>query len=345
MKLLPAGRSLLVLALLGVGGAACLWWPNRSYTPQDAVSEKENTVAEPTSGWKVIGRHGLELGDFNQPRGIATFPDGSFLVADRSARMQYFSAEGQPLKLWTMKEHALGNPKGLCALPNGHVLVCDTHYGRVLEMTVGGDVVAEWGGPGTEPGRFIHPLACIADAQAGVAYVVEYGNWNDRVQKFKLDGTFLKAWGTFGVEPGQLRRPSGVALDPQGHVFVADACNHRIQKFDAEGKLLHVFGSQGSEAGQLLYPYDIASAPDGTLYVAEYNNQRVSCFDANGKFLRTLGTPGKGTGEFWWPWSLTVDAQGRLLVSDTGNHRVQIIAAAEITPQKVALERKPEAAQ
>lgn len=335
MSVLPAAsRSVFLLAVSGVLAAVLLFWNGAAKHEPAPKPAGKDAAAAPS--WTIVGRQGLELGGFNQPRGITAFPDGSFVVADRSARVQHFSADGKPLALWIMQEHALGNPKGLAALPNGGLLVCDTHYGRVMEMSIEGKVVRQWGGPGKEPGQFVHPLSCAVDARAGVAYVVEYGAYNDRVQKFKLDGTFIKAWGGFGSEPGRLNRPSGVAVDRQGCVWVADACNHRIQKFDAEGTLLGAYGDLGSQEGQLSYPFDLACAPDGEVFVAEFNNNRVSVFDAEGRFVRVMGMAGTQPGEFNQPWSLTVDAQGRLLVSDTRNNRVQIIQASKPAPRTVA---------
>jgi len=296
---------------------------------------------------QYVGSQGESPGQFQQPRGITSFPDGSFVVVDRAARVQHFSSDGKPLGLWSMKDHKLGNPKGLCALPDGNLLVCDTHYGRVLVMSVDGKIVKQWGGLGKGPSEFVHPMSAACDAARGFVYVVEYGDQNDRVQKFKLDGTHIKSFGTFGTQPGQFQRPSGIAIDADGNLYIADAANHRIQKFDHEGQLLHVFGQMGREPGQLRYPYDIACSPDGLLYVAEFNNHRVSVFERSGAFVRIIG--GRGgpgvtdiTGEedevpmtasstlpdiqFANPWSLAVDAKGRLLVSDTGNHRVQIFA-------------------
>jgi DNA-binding beta-propeller fold protein YncE len=285
-------------------------------------------VASKPRVWQTIGERGEAPGQLQQPRGITGLADGSFVVVDRMARVQHFSADGQPLHLWSMFEHNLGNPKGITALPDGNLLVCDTHYGRVLIMSIDGKLLQTWGTPGLGPAQFTHPLSAAVDAARSVAYVVEYGAYNDRIQKFKLDGTFLKAWGKTGDQPGELSRPSGITLDKDGNVFVADACNHRIQKFDPEGKLLNVFGKMGTNPGELRYPYDIAAGPDGLLYVAEFNNHRVSVWDVDGNFVRHIGGPGAGEMQFANPWSLTVDARGRLLVSDTGNHRIQIIDLA-----------------
>jgi DNA-binding beta-propeller fold protein YncE len=314
MRSKPILKTILVLFFVAGCGAALILWPT------DAPVERTELL------WQEVGKRGLLQGEFNQPRGITVLNDGSFIVVDRSSRVQHFSEKGRALSLWEMPEHAKGNPKGLCILPNGHLLVCDTHYGRLLEMTIEGAIVKEWAGYGTKPGQLIHPLSCLADPRHNAVYVVEYGGYNDRVQKYSLDGRFLKAWGSFGSEPGQFRRPSGVTVDSHGCVYVADAANHRIQKFDAEGTLLRVFGQEGRETGQLSYPFDVACDAEDRIYVADYNNHRVDIFDAEGTYLEALGGPGQADGQFKFPWSLTVDPRGRLLVSDTGNSRVQIRA-------------------
>jgi DNA-binding beta-propeller fold protein YncE len=327
--------------LLALGLAAVLIVGLHSPASPDAEFQNENGFTHRNASdhtpmtWQCLGSQGDGAGQFQQPRGIASLPDGTFVVVDRAARVQHFSADGKVLKFWSMTDHALGNPKGLCALPNGNLLVCDTHYGRLLEMSLSGDVIKHWGGPGTGPGQFTHPLSACVNAKLGRAYIVEYHAYNDRVQVFDLDGKFIKAFGSCGSDAGQFSRPSGITLDADGNVYVADSCNHRIQKFDAEGKLLKLFGKMGTAEGELRYPYDIAFGYEpsekselqkraAVLYVAEYNNMRVSVFDTEGRFIRFIGQPGAGKGQFASPWSLSVDAKGRLLVSDTGNHRVQI---------------------
>ena len=336
VKISPPLRSLGLLLVLAIAALALVFQGLGTSNPHAPGPRGRPESGNPNSllrlsydRWQVVGKPGLELGAFNQPRGVTGLADGSFVVADRSARVQHFDSSGRAISVFTLKDHALGNPKGLCGLPNGNLLICDTHYGRVLEMTLSGQIVKQWGGPGKEPGQFVHPLSCAVDERAGVAYVVEYGAYNDRIQKFRLDGTLIKTWGAFGSEPGQLARPSGITLDALGNVLVADAVNHRVQKFDPDGRLLLVFGAMGSEPGNLLYPYDIACAPDGKLYVVEFNNHRVSVFTPDGKFLKCLGGPGRDLGHFYEPWSLTVDRLGRLLVSDTKNSRIQMIQVSE----------------
>ena len=316
---------LLALALAAVAGLAVYLLMGVKGKTDTAAANPYFTFDGFAPAWRIVGKQGTNLGEFQQPRGITGMPDGSFVVVDRAARVQHFAEDGKPLSVFCMKEHDLGNPKGLAALPNGNLLICDTHYGRLLEMNLDGDVVKTWAQNGYEPGQIIHPLSAAIDRARNAAYIVTYGDYTDQVVKYGLDGKYIKRWGTFGSDPGQFQRPSGIAVDSEGSVYVADACNHRIQKFDPDGKLIKMWGEMGVAPGKLRYPYDIACGPGDLIYVVEFNNHRVSVFTKDGSFVRELGGPGLRSGEFRCPWSLTVDAKGRLMVSDTANFRVEIL--------------------
>lgn len=63
-------------------------------------------------------------------------------------------------------------------------------------------------------------------------------NSNHRIVKFSSDGKFIKTWGKRGSAPGEFDTPHGLAFDSRGRLFVADRNNNRIQIFDQEGKYL-----------------------------------------------------------------------------------------------------------
>ena len=65
---------------------------------------------------------------------------------------------------------------------------------------------------------------------------------------------FLLKWGSFGSGDGQFNFPNGVAVDPSGNVYVADAYNNRIQKFTGSGAFITKWGSFGSGDGQFAFP-------------------------------------------------------------------------------------------
>ncbi len=64
------------------------------------------------------------------------------------------------------------------------------------------------------------------------------GNTNARIVKFDRNGKFIKSWGKKGSGPGELDIPHALAMDSQGRLFVGDRNNNRIQIFDQEGKFI-----------------------------------------------------------------------------------------------------------
>ncbi len=72
---------------------------------------------------------------------------------------------------------------------------------------------------------------------------------NDRVSKFSKDGKFLKAWGKKGSGPGEFDAPHTIAIDSQGRLFVGDRNNNRIEIFDQDGKFLDEWRQFGRPSG------------------------------------------------------------------------------------------------
>lgn len=136
-------------------------------------------------------------------------------------------------------------------------------------------------------------------------------------------------WGAPGSGAGEFNLPRGVAVGPDGSIYVADSGNHRIQKFDVTGAFQLEFGDQSvgdgqPAAGTFNEPWGVSVAPDGSVYVADTWNHRIQKFTANGTFVTAWGHFGQGDAPdaFWGPRGVVVDATGRVFVADTGNKRV-----------------------
>ena len=77
-------------------------------------------------------------------------------------------------------------------------------------------------------------------------------------------------FGEFGVLEGQFTEPSGVCVNAQNDIIVADTNNHRIQIFDKDGRFKFQFGECGKRDGQLLYPNRVAAVrSSGDIIVTE----------------------------------------------------------------------------
>lgn len=124
--------------------------------------------------------------------------------------------------------------------------------------------------------------------------------------------------------------PSGIALGPEGKVFVADAELKRIVLLDREGEGVGVIGQD-----QLERPTGIAWDEDGALlYVADTYSHSVKVFDMTGRLVRTIGKRGEQPGEFNYPTHVAI-SRGKLLVADTMNARVQVLSLDDSEPPQV----------
>ena len=55
--------------------------------------------------------------------------------------------------------------------------------------------------------------------------------YEPNVLVFGAPGSFVSQWGSEGSGPGQMQSPFGVAVAPDGTVYVVDQGNDRIQAF------------------------------------------------------------------------------------------------------------------
>jgi DNA-binding beta-propeller fold protein YncE len=122
----------------------------------------------------------------------------------------------------------------------------------------------------------------------------------------------------FFLQEAGLSAPLAVAIDPLGHVFVADSRNGRIVTFDSLGNKTGEFGD-----GQLARPVGVAEM-DGYVYVADLAAQRIEVFTTSGYYRRTLLA--SGTNEqvgVFMPVAIAADQEaGLLYFSDNAGHRV-----------------------
>ena len=191
-----------------------------------------------------------------------------------------------------------------------------------------------FGSNGAERAQFQMPRA-LAVAPDGSIYVADTNN--HRIQHLSAEGEALHVWGGFadsatGEAPaGTFYEPWGIAVGPDGSVYVTDTWNHRVQKFTASGQFIAQWGYFGqAESGTAFWgPRDIVVDAESRVFITDTGNKRVTVFDADGNFITTFGTAGLLEGQFDEPVGLAVDGAGRIYVADTWNKRVQVFAFDE----------------
>ncbi|XP_023246790.1 brain tumor protein [Copidosoma floridanum] len=128
-------------------------------------------------------------------------------------------------------------------------------------------------------------------------------------------------FGEFGIMEGQFTEPSGVAVNAQNDIIVADTNNHRIQIFDKEGRFKFQFGECGKRDGQLLYPNRVAVVrTSGDIIVTERSpTHQIQIYNQYGQFVRKFGA-----NILQHPRGVTVDSKGRIVVVECKVMRVII---------------------
>ncbi|TWU25868.1 Serine/threonine-protein kinase PknD [Bythopirellula polymerisocia] len=178
-----------------------------------------------------------------------------------------------------------------------------------------------WGIRGISSGRFQKPRAIAIDAHDRL-YIVDM---TARIQVFDVDGHFLRSWHTPESANG---RPSGLTIDRQGRLLVADTHYYQMLVYDSEGNPIpeaNIGGTLGHGPGEFGFVTDAVEDSQGNFYIAEYGDfDRIQKFSPEGEFLLEWGSPGEEPGQFRRPQNLEIDAEDRIWVVDACNHRVQV---------------------
>jgi GT2 family glycosyltransferase/DNA-binding beta-propeller fold protein YncE len=152
-------------------------------------------------------------------------------------------------------------------------------------------------------------------------------------------GPAIEAW---------LDTPGGLAIGPNGDIYIADSNNHVIRRVDARGNIEPVAGSHDLGAGfsgengpaigaRLNTPDGVAIAPDLDLIVADSHNDRIRRVDRQTGIITTVAGSGEngyngdekpaGEAALNTPSAVAAAPNGDLYIADTLNYRVRVVDA------------------
>lgn len=169
----------------------------------------------------------------------------------------------------------------------------------------------------TPPRELYRPQSGVVD-EAGRILVTDRGN--PSVFVFNEKDLTLQVWQQ-AEGSRNFVSPIGIALGPEGTVFVADSELGFVVHLDSQGNSIGTIGK-----GHLTRPTGVAYEPSSRrIFVVDTADHQIKLFDPQGKLLDVWGERGEGPAEFNFPTHISVSNQ-KLYLADTINARIQTLS-------------------
>ncbi len=237
---------------------------------------------------------------------------------------------------------------------------------QYLVRTVAGSSFAGDNGPALSA-LLIQPEGITQDPQ-GNLYLADAAD--NRIRKISPIGTITTLAGDgipgFSGDGGpstqaRLNHPYGIALDPSGHLYIADLGNQRIRVISPSGVISTLAGGGAqpfapnlpATQAQLNSPRNVTVSIDGTVYFSDFGGQAVyqvkngilNLYAGNG----IAGDTGDGgpaiQAELNFPAGVAIDPSGNLYIADSANNALRKVTqgiistvASVSTPTGLALD-------
>ncbi len=299
-----------------------------------------------------------------KPFGLAHAKDGSLYISDsRGHRVWKLTTDGRLTPFAGTGEKGsdgdggpaakatLNLPTGLALGSDGSLYIAESGGHKVRRVAPDGSI-STYAGKGADPLRGKNPdysgdngpaVAAGLNEPWGLAldedgnlYIADRGN--GKVRKVTAAGVITTAVGThqFGAKyeegilatDADLWGPTGVAVGPDGALYLADPQFRRVFRVGADGRIT-TFAREGLNA-----PSGLAFDSAGNLYVSDTGSNLVMVIDRTGRMRTLAGSPtalylGDGglaaEAKLSMPWGLAPDDQGGLYVADAEHFRVRKI--------------------
>ncbi len=266
--------------------------------------------------WRAGGESGIFDGEFAALGGMDTDGLGIVYIADNTHGVYVYDIAGNELDVYD--HDAFNNTTDVKVGPNGNLIVADWAANMIFVLSPDGDIIAEFGGEGTEPGLFgTFSPGAVAVGPDGRIYAHDdnedsAGEDYERIQIFSQDGTFQNA---FTIEEDFFSL-SGMDFGPDGNLYLVGFIGDAILKYSPDGELL---GSLGEEALDFTGPQGIFIDDAGNMYVSTWSETPIIKLDPEGNLLGTFGFEVEdnevawGEGGFYQPGGITGLSDGSVI--------------------------------
>jgi sugar lactone lactonase YvrE len=271
----------------------------------------------------------------------------------------------------------LSNPQAVAVDSQGNFYVIDYGNTRIRKVTAATGTITTVAGNGT-PGyigdnnqatsaELDNPLGLAVNPSGTLLYIADTGN--NVVRQVNLTTGVITTFAGNGFGAGttgggytgdnnaatgaEMWHPSGVALDSNGNLYIADTYNSAIREVNASTLKISTVAGNGSPnytgdgglatSATLYFPNDVTVDSAGDLYIADSYNCLIREVNAVTRIITTVaGNPqdaGQGQGTFGGdngpptlanlniPDGVAIDSHGNLYIADTLNYRVRKVSA------------------
>jgi sugar lactone lactonase YvrE len=239
----------------------------------------------------------------------------------------------------------LDEPGGVAVDGAGNVFIADTGNRRVREVGTGGTIHTLAGG-GSGASLASAPGTQVSLAGPGGLAVDRHGDLfiadsdHNVIRELKPNGIMVTVAGTgvagFSGDGGPATQaafhgPTGLAVDAQGDLFIADTDNNVVREVKFNGIIVTVAGDGTSgytgDGGRattatLNLPQGVAADAHGDLFIADTVNSAIREVMPDGTIRTIAGRPPTSDFPPFDPTSLALDARGNLFIADTAQQKV-----------------------
>jgi sugar lactone lactonase YvrE len=316
---------------------------------------------------------------FSTPTAIALDCVGNLYVADTGGDMIYGVASNGTVSAvagssgnsgsanGTNNTARFDKPYGVAVDANGILYVADSGNNAIRRLiqvgtnwvvsTLAGLHLNLYGNPasgyadGTGTNALFNNPDGIAVDSNGNLRVADAGN--ELIREVTSAGLVRTLAGTPGANndgvgtAARFDDPTGIAMDSEGNIYVADTGNSTIRQVTSAGVVITLAGSPGNpgtndgigDTAQFNHPTGVAVDEAGNLYVADTGNYTIRMITTAGVVSTIAGAPGfyevvdgtNSSARFGYPADVTVGPDGNLYVLDGGgplpeNTYIRIVA-------------------
>lgn len=316
---------------------------------------------------------------FNVPRGLAVDGRGRLWISDRDNNCirvldqgRVTTVAGGARSTGVLSEDGTGvaahflYPEGIAFRDEGTLLIADAGNNTVRALSTADGHVSTITGAGAYAGnnssmgatdgsglwaRFNGPESVAIDPATNDVIIADTAN--HVVRRLRRDGTVVTLAGlagSAGADDGagssaRFDAPLGVAIDPQGRIYVSDSERHTIRRIESDGVVHTIAGAAGSPgfadangtAARFNTPCGLAIDGVGDVLIADAGNHVIRRLAADGVVTTVAGGPcsnGDADGpaadaRFDHPVAVAVDTLGNMFVADRDNGTVRKLDSAQ----------------